>query len=47
MYHKKIETQNDALDYIRKGEVADLLNRLDRLVEMIGEKDSEESEGET
>jgi hypothetical protein len=47
MYHKKIETQKEALDFIRKGEVVDLLDRLDRLVEMIGEKGSEESEGET
>jgi hypothetical protein len=47
MYHKKIETRQEALEYIRNGETVDLLDRLDRLVEMIGEKDSEESEGET
>lgn len=44
MYHKKIETQKDAIDYLRTGDVSDLLNRLDNLPHMIETPDTEDDD---
>ena len=46
MYHKKIETKKDAIDYIRTGEVSETLNRLDNLPHMIETPDTEEDDSE-
>lgn len=35
MYHKAIETKQDAIDYLRKGDPAELLTRLEELSVMI------------
>lgn len=41
MYHKTIETKEDAIRFIRKGNTVDILDRLERLVKMIGDEEKQ------
>lgn len=42
MYHKEIKTKSDAIDYLRKGDIKNILDRLDNLPEMIIREETEE-----
>ena len=42
MYHKKIETQKDAIEYLQKGKVSKILERLDNLPLVIETPEQEE-----
>ncbi len=46
MFHKKIETKKEAIEYLQKGKVSEMLNRLDHLSLMVDTVDNQDNDSE-